>query len=715
MKGDKKAAGPGEENVFLRKQLEDMALRLEDKISELSIIREMGRGLAHIEDFRKTVEIILEVVISNTRAQNFSIMLLEPETDRLFLAAASDPRNKQYVVPVGDLVSRENLRYSFAHGQGIAGTVLAKGEAMLVDDTKKSADFSAESPSEIKIGSLLSVPLFYEGNSIGVVNLSHSQPNIFTRRDLYLFSILADFIALLLSCSLVHQRLRASEEKYRTLTENSNDGIAILVDKKHVYANPRYQSMTGYSAAELRDKTFDELLYSAGLEHDFTFGASQKPAEAGGKMLKGILLTRDDKQLEIEANSAAIEHNGEPATLISIRDLSYRRHLEKQLRQFQKMEAIGTLAGGVAHDFNNILSAIIGYTELAIRKSQRSNHVYNYLQQIMKAGDRAKSLVKQILTFSRQSEQEEEIVVRIDLIAKEVLRLLRAAIPASIEIQHDIATDCYVRIDPILIHQILMNISINASHAMQENGGLLTVSLTKIDPDPNQLKEVQIPVNHYVRLSIQDTGHGMDEAIQDRIFEPYFTTKELGVGTGMGLSVVLGIVKSHKGYIKVESAPGKGARFDIYLPRIPQDRMDVGQEEQEIATGDERVLLVDDEEALVYMLKELLSLLGYGVVAVNTSQQALEMVRKEPDRFDLVITDQGMPRMKGTRLAQEIHTVRPELPIILCTGFSENLTESNAQKIGIRKILMKPVTMKEISSSIREVLDSGETSRSSSS
>jgi len=710
MDGNKKAAGPGEESAFLRKQLEDMALRLEDKISELSVIREMGRGLAHIEDFKKTVEIILEVVISNTRAQNFSIMLLDPETGRLFLAAASDPQNRQYIVEVGDLLTHENLQYRFAHGQGIAGKVLAEGEAILVDDTEKSADFSTEIPGGVKIGSLLSVPLFYENSPIGVVNLSHSQAKIFSRHDLYLFSILADFIALLLSCSLAHLRLRVSEEKYRTLTENSNDGIAILVDKKHVYANPRYQAMTGYSARELRDKTFDELLYSVGLEHDLYFGTLQDLTETGGRMLKGILLTRDNKQLEIEANSAAIEHDGEPATLISIRDLSYRRHLEKQLRQFQKMEAIGTLAGGVAHDFNNILSAIIGYTELAIRKSPRSDQVQNYLQQIMKAGDRAKSLIKQILTFSRQSEQEEEIVVRIDLIAKEVLRLLRATIPASIEIQQDIVTDCYVRIDPVLIHQILMNMAINASHAMQDNGGTLTVSLAKIDPDSNLLKKVQIPANHYVRLSIRDTGQGMDEAIQDRIFEPYYTTKELGVGTGMGLSVVLGIVKSHKGYIKVESAPGKGARFDVYLPRIRQDKVDLCQEEQEIATGNERVLLVDDEEALVRMLEELLCLLGYTVVAVTSSQQALELVAGEPDRFDLVITDQGMPKMKGTKLAQEIHSLRPDLPIILCTGFSENLTESNARKNGIRKILMKPVTMKEISSSIREALDPKRTS-----
>ena len=547
MSETKKKKRAQDETSFLRRQLEEMTHRLEDKISELSIVREMGRGLVHIENFQKTIETILEVVIGNTLAQNFSIMLLDSEKQRLFLVAACDRQNKRYIVPVNDLLSRERLHYSFSPGQGIAGQVLAKGEALLVNDTKKEADFFEETVSSMCIGSLLSVPLNYQGNSIGVLNISHCQTDIFSKHDLFLFSILADFIALLLACSLDHQRLLASEEKYRTLAENSNDGIAILMDKKHIYANPRYQSMTGYNEAELRDKSFDELLYSVGLEHDLYYGSQQGMQTTGNssRLLKGILVTKDNSQLEIEANAAAISQNGEPATLLSIRDLSYRKHLEKQLRQFQKMEAIGTLAGGVAHDFNNILSAIIGYTELAVRKLPLANPVHNYLQHVLKAADRAKSLIKQILTFSRQSEQEEETVVRIDLIIKEVLHLLRATIPTSIEMQKDIVPDCYVRIDPILIHQILMNLSINASHAMRDSGGTLSVSLTKIDPPSEKLKEAGIPVGHYVRLSVQDTGQGMDEALQDRIFEPYFTTKEQGVGTGMGLSVVLGIVKSH--------------------------------------------------------------------------------------------------------------------------------------------------------------------------
>lgn len=692
--------------AFLREQIEEISGHLEDKIAELSIIREMGKTLACIDDFEATCRTVLRVVIDNTLAQNFSIMLYDRQQERLFLVAAADPQDKQYIIPIKDLLELENLRYSFQYGEGVAGRALDTKKAVLVADTAKSPFFSRDTATSVAVSSMLSVPLLYHDSSIGVINISHCQADIFQPRDVYLFTILADFIALLLQSTLDRQRLQASEKKYRTLAENSNDGIAILADKGHVYANPRYQALTGYSMQELQEMSFDKLLYSAAGEHEIFHGLPL-PDQKTNKLLKGVLVSHDQHQIEFEANIADIEHHGEPASLISLRDLSYRKNLEKQLRQFQKMEAIGTLAGGVAHDFNNILSAIIGYTELTVRKIPLANPVHNYLQQILKAGERAKSLIKQILTFSRQTEQDDDRAVRVDLIIKEVMRLLRATIPTSIEIEQDIAPECYARIDPILIHQIIMNLSINASHAMRENGGVLVVRLEKedfpaVDSKPHKLA---IAAGKYIHLVVEDSGIGMDEAIRDRIFEPYFTTKEQGVGTGMGLAVVHGIVKSHKGYITVKSAPDKGATFDIYLPRIPQDQLARQRAVQEIATGTESILLVDDETSLVSMMQELLTGLGYRVEAVNASARALELFGKTPDAFDLVITDQGMPKIKGTQLAQKLVAIRNDIPIILCTGFSESLSEAMLKRYGIRKLLMKPVTIMEMAESVREVLD----------
>ncbi|MEJ2689372.1 MAG: ATP-binding protein [Deltaproteobacteria bacterium] len=581
--------------AFLRGQVEEISNHLEDKIAELSIIREMGEALTFVDDFEATCKTILQVVIDNTLAQNFSIMLYDQQKKRLFLVAASDPQNKLYAISIKDLLAAENLRYSFQHGQGVAGRALETMKPVLVADTANSSFFSRDAATKVSIGSMLSVPLLYHGSSIGVINISHCQADIFQPRDIYLFTILADFIALLLESSLDRQRLKTSEKKYRTLAENSNDGIAILVDKIHVYANPRYQALTGYSLQELQQMSFSQLMYSNGGNHELIHGLPWSGKQSY-KLLKGVLIGRNQQQIEFEANIVEIEHNGEPASLISLRDLSYRRNLEKQLRQFQKMEAIGTLAGGVAHDFNNILSAIIGYTELTVRKIPLANPVHNYLQQILKAGDRAKSLIKQILTFSRQTEQDDDKIVRVDLIIKEVLRLLRATLPTSIEIQQDIVPECYARIDPILVHQIIMNLSINASHAMQQNGGILFVHLGKKDFPADDWHEPSIATGHYIHLAVQDTGIGMDEALLDRIFEPYFTTKGQGIGTGMGLAVVHGIVKSHRGYLTVKSAPGKGTTFDLFLPRIPQSLLDQQRTTKEIATGTENILLVDDED-----------------------------------------------------------------------------------------------------------------------
>ncbi len=692
------------EQEFLRRQIEDLAVRLEDKIAELSVIKEMGQALASIEDFPETCRTILNVVIRNTLAQNFSIMLHDEVDGRLFLVAASDPEYNDFVASANDILLRTNLRYSFHTGQGVAGLALAEGRSLLIEDAAHSPFFTTEVPTDVVVGSLLSIPMIYQERAVGVINVSHREPGIFKQHDLYLFNILADLVALLIESSLAHQRLKLSEEKYRVLAENANDGIAIIQDNRHVYTNPRYQEMTGYSAEELAGMSFDSILRCNGPQFQF-FSELASCSDSGQGLIKGMLVSRDGRQMEIEASVATIRHEGSGATLVAARDLTYRRHLERQLRQFQKMEAIGTLAGGIAHDFNNILSAIIGYAELSVRKIPLSNPVHVYLEQILNAGDRAKNLIRQILTFSRQSEQERS-VIPIDPIIKESLKLLRSTIPASITIRQRVTSGCQVLADPTQIQQIIMNLAINASHAMQPDGGILEIFLEKVTLDDNGKKGNDLPPGDYALLRVADSGQGMDAATLERIFEPYFTTKEQGVGTGMGLAVVHGIVESHGGFIRVESSPGNGTRFDIYLPRIRQQRKNAAPLEEEMAEGSESILFIDDEEPLAMMGAELLGELGYRVTAVTSSVEAIKRVQDTPDAFDLVITDESMPKMTGTQLAAVLHAMIPNVPIILCSGNIEGISRQATDRAGISRVVAKPFKSRQMGRIIREVLGS---------
>ncbi len=385
-----------------------------------------------------------------------------------------------------------------------------------------------------------------------------------------------------------------------------------------------------------------------------------------------------------------------------------RMGLEEQLRQAQKMEAIGTLAGGIAHDFNNILAGILGYAELASLDIPEGSEAKINLQQSIKSTYRARDLVQQILAFSRQSKQERK-PLDIRPIIKEALKLLRASLPSTIEIRQNIEADWgAIEADPTQIHQVLMNLCTNAAHAMSEDGGVLEVSLTKFDMDAGTSGvNSEIEPGPYLKLRVSDTGSGMPPEILSRIFDPYFTTKETGKGTGLGLAVVHGIVKSHRGAITVSSEPGKGTTFDIYFPRgdIIQAPSELERIEPLPLGGRERVLFVDDEKAIVDIGQKLLERLGYEVVGRTSSVEALELFRAKPESFDLVITDMTMPNMTGDKLARELMGIRPDIPVILCTGFSERITEEKAKLLGIREFVMKPLVMKDLAKSMRRALD----------
>ena len=384
-----------------------------------------------------------------------------------------------------------------------------------------------------------------------------------------------------------------------------------------------------------------------------------------------------------------------------------RIETQKRLQQAQKMEAIGALAGGIAHDFNNILSPIIGCTEMVMEDVSADTFLYENLQAVYHAGLRARDLVQQILTFSRQTDHELK-PLRAQTIIKEVLKLTRSTLPTTIQIQQQISNQCgLVMADTIQIHQIAMNLITNAYHAMEKTGGKLTVTLEEITLTADDLKDPDSIPGPYVCLTVTDTGIGMKKSEMDRIFEPYFTTKEKGKGTGLGLSIVHGIVKGFGGDIRVYSEPGKGASFKVYLPiyKTKAKGLEIGVPEI-IIGGTERILFVDDEDQIVRLTKNTLERLGYHVKVRTGSIDALELFQAAPDKFDLVITDMTMPNMTGTQLAKKLLAIRPDIPIIICSGFSEIMDEQEVKKLGIRGFVMKPVVKKELAKKIREVLDS---------
>ncbi|RZB30022.1 MAG: hypothetical protein SRB1_02302 [Desulfobacteraceae bacterium Eth-SRB1] len=495
--------------------------------------------------------------------------------------------------------------------------------------------------------------------------------------------------------------LKASEKKYRSIFENSLDGIyRSTPEGRFIDVNPAFVKMLGYESKE-------ELL-SISISKDLYFSESDRLASTErDKMFRTRFKRKNGAEIWVEVNSraffdkkrGAIYHEG------IVRDTTRRNDMEKRLHQSQKMEAIGTLAGGIAHDFNNILVPILGYTEMSINNLPVNSKANGYLSQVQKAGERARDLAAQILTFSQQTEGKQRPIQLVPIV-KEALKLLRATLPATIEIHQNIAKDMgIVDANPVQIHQILMNLCINAGHAMPE-GGVLEVSLVNVELNEEFCAKYKgLTAGPHVRLTVTDTGCGMDKEILPRVFEPFFTTKGPGKGTGMGLSVVHGIVKSHKGHISVYSEPGIGTTLHIYLPvveSIAEARPETAEPAQQ---GSESILFVDDEAVVVEIGKTTLERLGYCVTTRTSSIEALELFRMKPMGFNLVITDQTMPRMTGAALAKEILHIRPNIPIILCTGFSHTITEEKARVQGIREFVMKPIVGAELGRVVRRALD----------
>ena len=496
--------------------------------------------------------------------------------------------------------------------------------------------------------------------------------------------------------------LGESEHRYRSLFENSLDGIHTSTPEgRFIEVNPALVRMLGYDSKE-------DLL-SLSIPKDVYVSESDRPNAIGrNRIFRTRFKKKDGTQISVEINSwVFFDEKGEPVYYENItRDITQREKLEKRMLQAERIEAIGTLSSGIAHDFNNILTAIICGIELALYRIPEGSPARRNLKQVLDASDRAKALVNQILAFSRQNDQKPK-PVQIGPIIKESFKLLRASLPATIEIRKNIKTmSDMVLADATQIYRVLINLCTNAAHAMQDNGGVLEISLENVDIDAGVAAQYpDLKAGPFLRLAVSDTGYGMNREVKDRIFNPFFTTRELSGGTGIGLAVVHRIVKSCGGAIKVKSEPGKGSVFQIFFPSFNVAVTPEIEAVEPVPGGSEQILLVDDEQVLAKMGQNILQNLGYKVIAKTDSVEALETFRARPDRFDVVITDQTMPYMTGETLARELMQIRKDIPIILCTGLGKVILKERVMAVGIREIVAKPFVIRQLAQSIRRVLD----------
>ena len=701
--------------------LEEMNIRHSNAV----LIQEIGQAVTRIPVVDRIVAAVAGIMGKYLYFERGMIMLSDPDGKRLKIFAGFGYNQEQE-----KLLEITNFDLGNSRSNHHLIRCFNEQKSFLVNDVSEiMPDLSPENREFINrmaVHSFVCVPIVYEKETLGVLTVENSKlKRRLTQSEISVLMGVASQTAAGIINARSFKEIRKSEQQYRLLADNISDVIWTFdpAQTRFTYFSPSVERFLGFTPEEMLDLGLDDILLPESYQQAQKVIAEELAREKTGTadpFRSGTLeieqYCKDGTTVWSEVTASFLrDQSGKPVAILgALRDISERkqaeqekRNLETRLQQAHKMEAIGTLAGGIAHDFNNILAAVLGYTEIALNETPKGSLLNSNIQEVLNAGNRAKDLVKQILTFSRQAEQQ-LAPVQVKHVVKEALGLLRASLPSTIEIRSNLQSDAATLADPTQIHQVVMNLCTNADFAMQGTGGILEVSLTDVSIDSSRkAQKLDLIPGEYLCLRIGDTGHGMPEDVKTRIFEPFYTTKGRDKGTGMGLSVVHGIIKSHGGSIIAESDPGQGSTFDVFLPKIEMQTARSADDNRALATGDERILFVDDEKVLTDMGRQMLERLGYKVVCRTSSIEALELFKAQPGNFDLVITDMTMPNMTGDKLAAALMDIRPDIPVILCTGFSEQITQEKAQKLGIRKYVLKPMVMNKLARTVRGVLDGG--------
>ncbi|THB75349.1 MAG: response regulator [Desulfobacteraceae bacterium] len=499
--------------------------------------------------------------------------------------------------------------------------------------------------------------------------------------------------------------LSESEKQYRQLIENSADGVCIVQDGKITYSNSRFFELTKISVDELNEESFINRIHPEDRDRIIRGYHNRVTGQDVPNRTVVRAFDREHQEHVVEINSSLIDWKGAPAVLNFVRDITRQHHLEQQLRQSHKMEAVGTLSGGIAHEFNNILGIILGNAELGIEDLDNKESVDHALNQIKVASIRGRDIVSQLLSFSRMDETRKQVLGVGDVL-QDAVAMLRISIDKDIRISLKADEDCSpIRGNPTQIHQIVLNLCNNAAHAMEDAPGTISIRAQNIRMDKKEVFfDRTLEPGPYVRLTVSDTGPGIPREIQDRVFDPFYSTKSIDKGSGMGLAVVLGIINNHDAGIRIHSQPGAGTRVECCFPAVDQMPDQVSSASETFLGGHGHLFFVDDESALAQVGKKRLERIGYQVSAFTSPLLAVEAFEKDPDRVDLVVTDMSMPDMTGDLLMKRILAVRPELPVILCTGYSQKMDEKRAQLAGAAAFMMKPVDFNELARAIERIL-----------